>query len=197
MRFKLYFAIICVIGLLTTVTMIVTFGGVEQKATSVETVDQQNWRLGKKGSIFYYGHNIGPTGSFDIVIFTKNKNIMLESIEISGSSGFLTFWWHSNPTVTYGTGERIQEIKSNETVDFDLGVEFYLNPTVIDYGSSTFDGIDVPGYVANTSFYDMKSKVLDNNMAIKSNSIHILKFQNKHLNANNVNIGIRIIFTVM
>lgn len=169
----------------------------EVNSTSVETVNEYNWRVGKKFSYFHYVHNVDKDTVLTFAFITGDRSVKITSFKVFSSSSLVTWSWFPNATMDDGTGAEIQVLPLNSTVLSKSGTSLFLDPDNVNFGTALFASIDIVGVEVKPLKYKLEDFIISEGLAINQNSLNILRITNRHEIIENTNIGIKIIFTVM
>lgn len=161
--------------------------------TTIETMDEANWRLGNNFTYFYAGKSIQPEQIIHLAICAGNDNIVLNKIEFTGDTSLITYTWYANSNVTVPSGTPIIEIPLNEIVNSSSGSQLLLNPTISDVGTQVVNGdIDAIGMIAARSRMRLQKTILTKNLTIPKNTNHIIKIRNRDPEQKNINVMINL-----
>lgn len=153
--------------------------GKQSKSTSVETVDQHNWRVGKKFSFYYIEKAAGTGKGVDVVLSVGKYDIAIDKIVIKGSSSIVAYQWFTGATVDRDSGDSVYEIPLNELVESSSDVRLLIDPTVT-AGAwvAVLDTINIFGMVASFNRTRMDENVITRKIAFKAYSTNMLKIVN-------------------
>lgn len=170
---------------------------VEKSPLNSDYADHASWVNGRKFSFYYYKHNLAVGEVLTIALVNGKHNIKISKVEIFGSSSLLTWTWRVNSQVSKFEDNEIQEIPLNQTVDFSSDASFLFDPVVIVEGDALLgENVDSIGMQSADGYSQIKDTIITENMAVKKGTTNMLVIKTRH-QSGNINLGIKIYFTVM